>query len=92
MRFENEIFKNQQILLDFNTYLHCKFENCEMVIAGVGGGEFAYNELNGCRFAVTGPAANTLQTLQQWYAQGSPMREIVIAGIEGQAVGLKTMN
>jgi len=70
MRFENQIYIGQEIHLDGNEYVKCKFEKCRLVYEGT-----ASVGLVGCVFSnvawtFSGHAANTLEFMTALYRGG----------------------
>lgn len=67
MKISNNVFANEEVVLDFHEYETCKFENCRFVVLGYGA--FALNqcEVVNCEFTFAGPAASTIQTMSTIY-------------------------
>lgn len=63
-------FKDQVIVLDMNEFEHCSFENCTMIVQGLGGFKFTECKRNNCKFEFAGPASMTLQVMSNLYHQG----------------------
>ena len=75
MRISETDFENQDVVLDFHEFDHCKFTNCTMRIYGYG-----VFSLNACQFSdgkflFSGAAATTLAILTKMYHGG--FRELV---------------
>ncbi len=67
MRFENQKFSKQRVILDFNEFHQCEFEGCTMLFHG-----FGPVAMDRCRFVdvqwtFSGAAATTLTFLTALY-------------------------
>ena len=63
MRFEQQQFDNETIVLDDNEYIDCTFRNCKFQY---GGGDFNIERIrfDSLEFTVSGPAARTVLLLR----------------------------
>ncbi|MGE0582858.1 MAG: hypothetical protein AB7P31_12100 [Steroidobacteraceae bacterium] len=67
MRFEQQQFDDETIVLDDNEYIDCTFRNCKFQY---NGGEFNIERIrfDSLEFTVSGPAARTVLLLQSLWA------------------------
>ena len=79
MKFEDQTFDNQAILLDGNQYIECTFNRCRITFRGIGGHAFISPTLNDCRWHFDGPAGNTLKFLSTVYELGDDGKQLVEA-------------
>lgn len=75
MKYQSRVFKNQNIELDSNEFINCKFEDCRMIYGAKG-----LVTLKGCDFinvkwVFTDAAGDTIQFLTDLYHRG--MQQIV---------------
>jgi hypothetical protein len=85
MKFQTRAFKNQDVQLDSNEYINCKFEDCKMIYGAKG-----LVTLKGCdfinvRWVFTDAASDTLQFLTHLYHGGG--RQIVEQTFENIRTG-----
>ena len=83
MRYKDETFTDDKILLDGNEYVGCTFKACELQY---GGGQPPFmnnNDIGDSQFSFVDAAANTLQFLSALYhGFGSGGRDMVEATFE----------
>jgi hypothetical protein len=70
-------FRRQQITLDHQTFVDCRFVGCTLVLLGSDRVSLEGCSFEGCQWAVAGFAGNTVQVLQK------------LSGIEGVAAVLR---
>ena len=93
--FENEKFTNEAISLDGNKYDSCTFTDCELLIGASAPFRLINNDFIGCRWAFTGSAALTMNTLADLYQMGPKMQKLVeqaFENIRGRGNGDITMH
>lgn len=84
MTFRDQIFKGEDIVLDFHTYERCRFERCRVTYLGYGAYNFNGCEFDECEWGFQGPSLNTLRFLSAVYRSGSPdARALVDQTLEG---------
>ena len=66
-KVSNSKFSNTKIVLDGIEYTDCVFDNCVIEYSGKGPVGLVGCSLNNCRWAFSGPAANTLAFLTDMY-------------------------
>ena len=83
MRFEQQQFDNETIVLDDNEYVDCTFHNCKFHYSG---GSFNIERIrfDSLEFTVGGPAARTVMLLQSLWA-GEVGRQAVLGLLAGAA-------
>jgi hypothetical protein len=88
MRFENQQFDNETIVLDDNEYVDCTFRNCKFQY---NGGDFNIERIrfDSLEFTVGGPAARTVLLLQSLWA-GDVGRRAVLGLLESSATNSST--
>lgn len=77
MILKNEIFKDQDIVLDGNTFTECTFTNCRLSYSGVLPVSMVSNRFDNCKWGFLGPAAATLNFMTALYHGGG--KEIIEA-------------
>lgn len=63
MRYVDQVFEDTDVILDGNEYERCVFRRTRITYSAYKGGGFSYCEFYECRWALRGPAADTLQFL-----------------------------
>lgn len=88
MRFANQQFDNETIVLDDNEYVDCTFRNCKFQY---NGGDFNIERIrfDSLEFTVGGPAARTVLLLQSLWA-GDVGRRAVLGLLERSATNSST--
>ncbi len=84
MKFEDQAFDSQDVLLDGNEYINCTFNGCKIIFQGVKNIGLANPTFNACQWSFDGPAGNTLAFLAMIYSgggDGQKLVETVFAGI-----------
>lgn len=71
MRIHEHTFDSQDVVLDFHEFDHCSFTRCRFLIHGHGAFRLVGNHITDSSFALAGPAAITVQTLQHLYHGGA---------------------
>lgn len=76
MKYTNQTFTNQEIILDGNQFEGCTFDNCNFVFSG------GVTEINGCNidpFNLTfaGAASSTLGFMREIYKGGELEKELI---------------
>ena len=84
MRFEKQVFRNQQIELDFNEFVDCRFENCNVVVRGLAMPAYRNCHFEACNFHFDGPAALTLTVLRDFHQNMHEVAELAIKAIRGE--------
>jgi len=69
MRFENQVFTNTTITLDYNQFIHCAIKDCLVMCHG-GDFSLVHTTLANCKFGVAGMAHTALQFLKLVRANG----------------------
>jgi hypothetical protein len=70
MRISEHVFEGEEVVLDFHNFDHCTFKRCRLVVHGVGGFDFLNCEVVSCQWHFGGPAAVTMNVLEQLYRGG----------------------
>ncbi len=70
MTFENQTFTNEDINLDFNEFVGCRFEQCAMVFRGLGVVQMDECEFVDCQWTLVDAAAKTVNLLTTLYGAG----------------------
>ncbi len=84
MKFEDQTFDSQDILLDGNEYINCTFNGCKIVFQGVQGIGLVSPTFDACNWHFAGPAGNTLAFLAMIYSSGGngqKLVETIFAGV-----------
>ena len=84
MKFEDQTFDSQDVLLDGNEYINCTFNGCKIIFKGGQGTGLVSPTFNACDWNFSGPAGNTLAFLAMIYSRGSDgpkLVEAIFAGI-----------
>ena len=76
MKITGQTFRNEQVSLDYITFVKCRFENVTFVYRGMTPIQWKDCEMENCRFTVDGPAANTLLAIEDLRADET-LREVV---------------
>ena len=79
MKFEDQTFKDQDILLDGNQYIECTFNRCQIIFKGVESMALNNPTFSDCRWHFNGPAGNTLKFLSIVYGLGDNGKQLVEA-------------
>lgn len=90
MRFEGQTFRNQAVELDFNHYVRCRFEGCNIVIRALSPLAFEECRFESCNFHFDGPAALTLSVLRSLHQSIPGVAEMAIQVIRGEATAAPT--
>lgn len=77
MKFSNQVFDNQQILLDGNEFIDCTFNKCHIETAGILVGISRGCKFDRCTWGFIGPAATTISFMAALYAQGGQAPDMV---------------
>lgn len=80
MKHINQRLENQEILLDGNEFVNCRFKHCQLQFGGVMPISLSDCDFDSCTFIPIGPAANALNFLGAIYQMGNGGEEVV-AGI-----------
>ena len=64
MLIKNQVFDNDKITLDGNSFDQCTFNSCEMIYGGVGPVSLSNSKLNNVTWHFVGNAANTMDFLK----------------------------
>ena len=70
MKFEKQSFSNQEINLDGNEFLGCKFNKCKVVYQGFQKVALSNCAFSNCSFSFAGAAANTILFMTNMYSGG----------------------
>jgi hypothetical protein len=70
MNFVKQIFTDETVNLDDNSFDECTFVRCALVYKG-GPFRLVGNTLNSPRFVLDGPALNTLRFMSELYRGGA---------------------
>jgi hypothetical protein len=84
MRFENQQFRTQDVELDFNHFVACRFEHCNLIIRGLSPLAIQDCHFDACNFHFDGPAAMTLGCLQVLYKSMPQVAELAFQVIRGE--------
>ena len=84
MRFENQTFKSQAVELDFNQFVRCHFENCNIVVRGLSQLSYMECTFDACNFHFDGPAALVIGILRDLHASIPSVGEMAIRAIKGE--------
>lgn len=68
MQYKDETFANQDVLLDGNSYINCKFRECKIIFGARGPVGLVDCNFNRCRWGFDGPAADTITFMAAMYA------------------------
>ncbi len=77
MKFEDQTFDSQDVLLDGNEYINCTFNGCQIVFQGVQRIGLVSPTFNACNWHFAGPAGNTLAFLAMIYSRGGDGQKLV---------------
>lgn len=87
MRHENKHFRNEDVVLDGNAFINCRFDNVKLIFRGGPDIQMDRCTFNSFDLVFDGAAANTIGFLQGMYAHGDKFRDLVnqtIKGIRGE--------
>jgi len=87
MKFENQTFERQEVILDFNQFFGCMFIQCQIVFLGYGLTSLVNCRFDDCAFPIGGPGANYVYYLRNLYAAGGDSQKLaeeVISIIRGE--------
>jgi hypothetical protein len=93
MEFRSQVFEQQPVELDGNSYVDCKFLECTLTFSGVAGVSFDGCLFRRCRWNFEGAAATTLSFLNALNAgirdgSGSSVFDALVDAIkDGHIVG-----
>lgn len=73
----DEEFIDQTIVLDFNHFQDCYFENCTLIYHGQGVVNVEGCHFEDCQWTFSSSAAATLQFMRGMYQQGGALRRII---------------
>ena len=82
MQFKKQVFKNQQVRLDFMAYYGCQFENCAMVYSGFGPVTLTDCEFSQVQWVFSDAAKNTLEFLNALYHNDEVGKQIVMSVLQ----------
>lgn len=77
MRFENQTFSDQEVLLDGNQFVGVTFEDCRLVFAGIMPITLDSCSFRRCSWGFAGPAQNAVQFMTSMYALGGEGERLV---------------
>ena len=66
VKFKDNVFKNDRILLDSSEFVNCEFNNCTIVYGGSGPVMLNSCIFNSCRWEFTGAAQNTINFMSSF--------------------------
>ena len=84
MRFDQQQFRNQPVELDFNQFVGCRFEHCNLIIRGLSPLSIQDCHFDACNFHFDGPAAMTLACLQVLHKSMPQVAELALQVIRGE--------
>lgn len=70
MKFETKTFTKEEIHLDFNEFINCKFIECNIIYHGYGLVRLNNNSFENCRHSFSDSAAKTLNFMSAIYFGG----------------------
>ena len=78
MRFANQAFQNETVILDGNEFVQCSFNRCKFQYSG---GDFNIDRIvfDSMEFTVDGPAARTVLLLRSLWA--NPVGREAVLGL-----------
>jgi hypothetical protein len=86
VHFQNETFKESEVVLDNNEYVGCTFESCRFVYSGAANPAFEHNVISGdLNLEIRGAAKNTAAVLAVFWSAGRVGRRMVTDLLEDLA-------
>ena len=79
MRYQNRVFKNEEIFLDGHEFEDCVFRGCTIYYRGGGFSLLGHCDFTDCNFHLIGQAQNTARFLSMLYRIGGKGQEAVEA-------------
>lgn len=67
MRYENQRFADERIILDGNEYIRCKFLRCHLTFSATTHPVMQYCHFDECQIGLSGAAALTFDFLSDMY-------------------------
>lgn len=89
MKFTNQTFQNQDVLLDGNEFTGCTFDKCRITFLGIAGHSLSDMKITNCSWHFSGPAANTVNFMTALYAQGGESKTLIERTFENIRNGQK---
>lgn len=68
MKFKDQEFSNQDVHMDFNQFINCKFIDCELIYHGFGPIGMEGCSFTKVRWTFSDAAANTVNFMESLYA------------------------
>ena len=68
MKFKDQEFSNQEIQMDFNQFINCKFIDCDMIYRGYGPIGMEGCSFTKVRWSFSDASANTVNFMASLYA------------------------
>ena len=78
----DKVFEGGEIVLDFNSFDRCTFNQTALTFHGYGPCEFANCSFNGCHWSFSGPAGLTVEFMTNLYTAGGGTRELISRTLE----------
>jgi len=72
----NEVYKNEEVVLDYHKYVDCTFEDCLIVYHGDGPTSADECQFQNCQFDFRAAASATFNTLRSFFYGG--LEEVVV--------------
>lgn len=91
MLYEEQTFSEQTVEVDGNEYLQCAFDHSILIYSGSTPVRLERNTFVDLRFALKGPALNTVVFLASLYQQDGQAKEAVETLFQGIRQGLLSM-
>ena len=84
MLIKNQVFDNDKVTLDGNSFDHCTFNNCEMIYGGAGSVTLSNSNMNNVTWHFVGNAGNTMTFLKMLTdAMGDGGNEMILNSFPG---------
>lgn len=77
MKFTNQTFQNQDVLLDGNEFASCAFHKCRIIFLGIVSHSMTDMKITDCTWSFDGPAANTVHFMTALYAQSGDCKTLI---------------
>jgi hypothetical protein len=84
MEYRDQIFENEDVLLDGNTFTGCTFRNCNLLFNAIAPGRFSANRVYNCPYVFGGPADLMLQFLSAIFNGGGEGGQRIIENLFDQ--------
>jgi hypothetical protein len=74
-KIKDQTFEDEEVVLDFNSYRDCIFEECILIYHGYGDTDLGDSDVQNCSWKFNGPAKRLLNLLASLMREGN--RELV---------------